>query len=610
MASLFGCYASPQGSAPVHIESLLRSAGISAASAFGHPESGLACIYDHGSAASEEGRSVVVSGRPQWRDARLVEIAEARGDAAAFLQAVADKGGFVAALGSLGGRFWVAFSDDKEKSCCLAIDRIGQRHLYYAVVDGALYFSADLRSLVIHDRRLAVIDVQAIFNYVYFHSVPSPGTIYKGVSKLVGGSYLEFKNGVASVGDYWLPDFEAQDLVDVEFLEGEIPRVLEQATRHCYEGGRSVGAFLSGGLDSSSITAMLCRVANGAGNTFSIGFGEKDYDETEYARLAVKSFGAKGHEYYVTPDDVRDSLPVIATGFSEPFGNSSALPAYFCAKMARDNGINRLLAGDGGDEIFSGNARYVKQMAFEKYGALPAFLRKGLFEPLLTGSDLAKKFTLTRKARSYVEQARLPLPDRLERYNFLHQFSPFGVFSESVMDVVDPDLPLGLLRHQFNKPERASLLNRMLYSDWKRTLQDNDLVKVNCMCDLAGVEVEYPMLDDELVELSCRIPAHVMMRGNQLRWLYKHAMRNILPHEIINKQKHGFGLPFGIWVRQHAPLRDIAYDSLSDLRGRGYFLSSFIDDAIDKHRAGHASYYGELIWVLMMLEMWLSSHEA
>ncbi|MDV3243059.1 MAG: asparagine synthase C-terminal domain-containing protein, partial [Methylocaldum sp.] len=167
---------------------------------------------------------------------------------------------------------------------------------------------------------------------------------------------------------------------------------------------------------------------------------------------------------------------------------------------------------------------------------------------------------------------------------------------------------LAVQRAYYHRPNGASPLNRMLYLDWKITLHDNDLVKVNRMCELAGVEVAYPMLDDAVIELSCRIPSKTKLKANNLRWFYKRAVHGFLPAEIINKSKHGFGLPFGIWLQNHEELKALAYGSIQQLKGRGYFRAEFLDHAIAMHQSVHAAYYGELIWVLMMLEQWFQTH--
>jgi len=354
------------------------------------------------------------------------------------------------------------------------------------------------------------------------------------------------------------------------------------------------------------VTGMLSEISETTAEAYSIGFSAEGYDEMEFARITAKHFGVRLNEYYVTPEDVVDALPIVAASYDEPFGNSSALPAYFCAKVAAENGVQRLLAGDGGDEFFAGNERYVKQDVFETYGKIPSSLRKGLIEPII--NNLPAAIPLSNKARSYIEQANIPLPDRLQTYNFLHRHSPEEIFSEDFLIHTDINSPLAIQRHTYQQPKNASTLNRMLYLDWQYTLADNDLRKVSHMCALAGVEVVYPMLDDNLVNFSCQIPSNWKIKDRDLRHFYKQSLTGWLPNATINKKKQGFGLPFGVWMETHKPLQEMAYDNLLKLKKRPYFKPEFIDHTIDLHRNQHAAYYGELIWILMVLEMWIDAH--
>ncbi|MBK8535857.1 MAG: asparagine synthase, partial [Candidatus Competibacteraceae bacterium] len=215
---------------------------------------------------------------------------------------------------------------------------------------------------------------------------------------------------------------------------------------------------------------------------------------------------------------------------------------------------------------------------------------------------------LAGKAHSYVSQARIPLPDRLDTYAFLERHDPTEVFSPDFLAQVNTAEPLMLKRAAFSAPHHASLLNRMLYLDWHFTLHDNDLVKVNTACRLAGIEVAYPLLDDDLVALSCRIPSAQKLRGSTLRWFYKQAVRDFLPHAILTKKKQGFGLPFGIWTRSEPRLLAITDDALESLKQRGWFQPAFLDRVRQLHRQAHASYYGEMVWILTMLELWLRAN--
>jgi asparagine synthase (glutamine-hydrolysing) len=367
------------------------------------------------------------------------------------------------------------------------------------------------------------------------------------------------------------------------------------------------GAFLSGGLDSSTVAGLAANQRPGM-STVTMGFDAQGYDEMEYARIASRHFGTKPLEYYVTPDDVLAALPQIAAAFPEPFGNSSAAAVYHCARIARDQGLELLLAGDGGDELFGGNERYAKQLVFERYQEVPRAIRKMLLEPVVgAASHITRAFPIG-KALSYIQQANVPLPDRLQSYNFLHRHDPQEVFTRELLERVDTSSPLRMLREEYGTPDTSDAVNRMLFLDWKFTLHDNDLVKVNTMCHMAGVDVAYPMLSQDVVDFSLRIPGNWKLRKGDLRWFYKRAYTGFLPDAIIRKTKHGFGLPFGVWTRTHGGLRKTSEEALASLAERGFFRRGFILEALRLHREGHASYYGELVWIMTVLELWLQAH--
>jgi asparagine synthase (glutamine-hydrolysing) len=307
----------------------------------------------------------------------------------------------------------------------------------------------------------------------------------------------------------------------------------------------------------------------------------------------------------VTPQDLVDGIPKLAAYLDQPFGNSSCLPAWCCARMARDDGVSRLLAGDGGDELFGGNARYGKQRLFAHYGRVPSPARQWLLEPALRLPGL-DKIPLFRKAGSYVEQARLPMPDRLQLYNLVMRLGPQQVLTDAMLAQAGPGPSLNLQRDVWASAEPGcSALNRELAYDWRFTLAESDLPKVNAACGLAGIEVAYPMLDDALLALSLTLPDDWKLRGPQLRWFFKEALRGFLPTEIIDKKKHGFGLPFGVWTLQTPALLALATDSLQGLADRGVVRRDFIDTLLRQRLAEHPGYFGEMVWILLLLEQWL-----
>jgi len=550
------------------------------------------------------GQSVctAISGNYYWRDRELSDRA-LRHDQRSTLAFAYEKHGDKL-LDKLAGRFALAIWDSRNRRGLVATDRFGQMPVYWSRHNDEVFIGPTATSLADRVGAGPRLSIQGLYHYLFFHMVPSPGSIFEDVNKLPAAHALRIADGDVQPFCYWIPAFSERPAGREEAAHAEMLQLLQSSVAQL-AGETSTGAFLSGGLDSSTVSGMLARHRPQDAQTFSIGFDAEGYDEMAYARIASEHFSTHAHEYYVTPEDVLEVLPGVAAAYDEPFGNSSAIPAYFCAKLARENGISRLLAGDGGDELFAGNERYAKQTLFEIYQALPAGLRSHLLEPL--AAKLPRR-GLSGKFASYIEQAKVPLPARLHSYNFLTRFDHHTMFDASFLAQIDTGLPFQLEQAIYHRPAGASRLNRMLYLDWQHTLADNDLRKVNRMCQLAGIEVEYPMLDDLVVEFSTRIPSSKKMRFNRLRDFYKRAVADFLPATIINKSKHGFGLPFGVWMSSHAGLQDLATQNLGRFRERGILNTGFIDDVLQLHNQSHAGYYGELVWILVMLELWLTQH--
>ena len=489
----------------------------------------------------------------------------------------------------------------------LTTDRMGHHAVYYAQSGNTLIFGSNAASVLAYPGLDAGLDSQSIFNYLYFHVIPAPRSIYRSVRRLLPGECLIFDKGQVTRQFYWQAPYAEDKSAPPAELAREFRSLLRQAVENCAQDP-ATGAFLSGGTDSSTVAGMLAQVRGAPVDTYSIGFHAEGFDETSYAKIAARHFGTRYHEYYVTPEDVVRAVPLIAAGYDEPFGNASAVPAYYCARLAADDGIHTLLAGDGGDEIFAGNARYAKQKIFELYGAVPGVLRHALIEPLAFKLPGAGAIAPLRKLRSYIEQAHIPLPDRLETYNFLHQHDIRQIFSDDFLEQVNAEEPVEDLRAIYARTSSLDPVNRMMHVDLKVTLADNDLRKVGRTSELAGMGVRYPLLDEDLVEFAGRVPASLKLKGYQLRYFFKDALKDFLPQEILKKSKHGFGLPFGLWMHEHAPLRELAYDSLGSLKQRGYLRPEYLDQLISLHRDQHSTYYGTMIWVLMMLEQWLQQH--
>ena len=543
-------------------------------------------------------------GKPRFNDSVLQKIAGRDGNLAAWRQAFEQHGH--KAPTEVVGDFAIALREQDGRTF-LAVDRFAIRSLCYRIVGERLLFAerADELANGLTDDSTE-IDPQAIFDYLYTHAIPSPRTIYKGIYRVPPAHFVLFEQGKLTVAPYWVPEFNESANVSFEPLRDEFRELLKQATARQLDGGKA-GCFLSGGTDSSTVAGMIGQATGTPAATYSIGFLAEGYDEMAFARLAAKRYNTEHHEYYVTPDDLVRSIPMVAAHYDQPFGNSSALPAYYCAKMARDDGITRILAGDGGDELFGGNSRYAKQRVFDWYQIMPGAIRKGVMEPLL-GTELAGKLPLLRKGASYVEQASVPMPDRLRMYNLITRLGIEQVLTPDFLAQVDISAPLQLQRKVWAGAKTGSNTNRELAFDWRYTLAESDLPKVCGTTRLADLDVGFPMLDDDLLAFSLRLPVSYKLKGLKLRWFFKEALRGFLPDEILVKKKQGFGLPFGVWVTRDEALRKMASESVRGLVDRGLLRAEFVDTLLNKHLYEHPGYYGEMIWISMMLEQWLRAH--
>jgi asparagine synthase (glutamine-hydrolysing) len=558
----------------------------------------------HGSFAAGGEARAIVAGRPIWPPGELADIAARQGHPQAVLAAWRAEG--TRFLARLNGSFAIAATDGNG-GAMLAVDRFGVQRMCYAGDGESVRFGTSAERVARESHHGAAIDPNALYHYLYFHTVPSPRTIYRDVRKLPPAHVALWRPGHLQVEPYWDHGAAVEAERSRDTLAHELHRVIRASVERLAPD-EATGAFLSGGIDSSTVTGVLGDVTGKPARTFTIGFDAKEYDETRFARVTVRHFKAQATEYFVTPQDTAGALPEIAAAYDEPFGNSSAVPTLLCARAARAAGMRRLLAGDGGDELYGGNSRYAKQQVFDLWWRVPRALRERVLGPALRSRALAWAGPPVRKARSYVAQASVPMPDRLQTYNFLALTPPGEVLDEAFHGVVDVGSPVHDMREWYARHARLPLVDAMLRFDWKLTLADNDLRKVVTMCELAGIDVDFPFLDNEVVEHSMRVPASYKIRRFRLRDFYKRAMDGYLPPEVIGKTKHGFGLPFGTWLLSDAGLRTLAGDSLATFRGRRIVAPRYLDFLVERHQTEHAGYYGEFVWVLLMLELWLQRH--
>ena len=544
-------------------------------------------------------------GRIDWTRSPRRDHARDHGDGATIASAYAELG--PALLDELGGDVALALFDRDRGELLLAVDRVGVRPLSYCQTQWGVVYASNARALGAHPDAPRDINPQSVFDFVYFHMVPSPQSIFRGWRKLLPGECVIVRGTNLEHRRYWTPRYVDDAAASEADLIQEYRQTVRRAVQSCLDTSHGrVGAFLSGGTDSSTVAGLVGELTGEPANTYSIGFDVPGYDESSYAQIAVRHFGTHHHEYTVTPDDVFKAAPRLARDYDEPFGNASAVASLYCAELAQDDGIGTLFGGDGGDEIFAGNERYAKQKIFELYSRIPEPLRRMLVEPLV-GVLPGNGFPVG-KAKSYLRQARTPLPDRLESYNFLNRIPPSEIFAPELLDSVHTSEPLTLLRERYREAPSDSVLHRLLYLDLKFTLADNDLRKVSGTCEMAGVDVRYPFLDAGLIAFANRVPPDLKLKGQKLRYFFKRASEGFLPPEILTKPKHGFGVPCGRWMREYRPLHELAYDSLSSLSRRGYLSATFIDRLQKLHAGEHGDYYGVMVWVLMMLELWHQHH--
>jgi asparagine synthase (glutamine-hydrolysing) len=508
------------------------------------------------------------------------------------------------ALRHIHGNFSLAILDLGAHEAFLALDRIGAEKLAFASNGNGLVFASQADMVAAHPAVGMEMEPQGLFNFIYFCEVPAPGSVFRKVEKLLPGQWAHWRKGFVNKGFYWALQYRDEPRADFAAQSDRFRSLLRECVLRA-KGDDALAAFLSGGTDSSTVCGVLKEVA-GQARTYSIGFDAGGFDEIAYARLAAKRFGLDAQEYYLQKDDVLEAIPLIARHYDEPFANESAVPTYFCAKRAAMDGFKVMLAGDGGDEIFGGNERYAKQKVFEAYQLLPLSLRKGVIEPLahLPGVSVLPP---VRKAQSYIRQANIPLPERMESYNFIYRQPLQEMFAADFLQGVDPELPGAWLREVYDRTDSDDCINRMLHLDLKFTLADNDLRKVGGMTEAAGIDVRYPLLDDAMVEFSGEVPPNWKVKGRYLRWFFKKALTGFLPDEIINKSKHGFGLPFGLWAKDHAPLRERVEDRMHAFKRRGILQPAYVDHIRQEHMSGHATYFGRMVWQILTLEEWLAA---
>ncbi len=497
----------------------------------------------------------------------------------------------------LRGMFAFAIWDENEKRLLLARDRVGKKPLYYTITrGGTLVFGSELKAVLNHPGVDREIDFTALDAYLTLGYVPDPLSIFAGCRKLMPGHYLSFKEGQVGVSQYWDFEYEKTEArTQHDYLE-ELRALLDESVRLRLISDVPLGAFLSGGIDSSTIVALMARHQSRPVKTFSIGFHEDSYNELKYARLTARKFGTEHHEFVVTPD-ICDIVDELAWYFDEPFADSSAIPTYVVSKLARDY-VKVVLTGDGGDELFAGYTRYPLEQDKNGFSYVPRWVRKG-FRPLVA------RLSHNTPGRNYIHNISL---DPMDRY--LDSVSVFTRLNKTQLYTAE-------LRHQLKQADwveygfdelaskfsTGNSLDRLLYVDSKTYLPGDILTKVDRMSMAVSLEARAPLLDHKLIDFVTRLPASLKMVGKETKRLLKLAVQDLVPPEILNRPKQGFGVPIHAWINRQ--LRERMHEILTDsrTRRRGYLNPEYIDLLLDEHERGRRD-HSTALWALLMLELW------
>jgi len=504
-------------------------------------------------------------------------------------------------VADLRGMFAFAIWDTKKRSLFIARDRVGKKPLYYTLADdGTFIFGSELKSLLLHPSIKRRIDPQAVDAYLTCGYVPDPLSILKDIHKLPPGHHLTFVNGQIKVTRYWdfryEPDEHARSRRAEDYLD-ELRSLLAESVRLRLISEVPLGAFLSGGVDSSTVVGLMSREMSQPVKTFSIGFHEDSYDELKYARVAAKHFETDHHEFVVTPD-LCQIVDELAWYLDEPFADSSAIPTYMVSKLAREY-VTVVLSGDGGDELFAGYTRYVVDRKRSGFAGVPGFVRRGLMAPL------SRRLPHGARGRNFLHNVAL---DPLDRY--LDSISIFGELNKPLLysDGFRRQLETGHgdshpFRRYAGQVKTGEALDELLYIDSKTYLPGDILTKVDRMSMAVSLEARVPLLDHKLIEFVNSIPAHLKLNGLETKYIFKRAVRDFVPSEILDRPKQGFGVPVQEWINQQ--LRERIHETLSERRTieRGFVNKHYVQVLLDEHERGRRDHSTQL-WALFMLELW------
>jgi asparagine synthase (glutamine-hydrolysing) len=504
-------------------------------------------------------------------------------------------------LDRLVGMFAFAIWDPGRQTLFCARDRLGKKPFYYHAGGAGFSFASELGGLVADPEVPRALDPDAIHHYLTLHYAPSPSTAFAGVCKLPPAHALLWHAGKVEVWRYWRPHFEPKHQRTVDELGEELWHLLRESTRLRMISDVPLGAFLSGGTDSSAVVAAMSAVAQGARiKTFSIGFRESEFNELGWARQVAQRYGTDHCELMVTPDAAR-ALPVLVAHHGEPFSDPSSIPTYYLCQLARQH-VTVALSGDGGDEAFGGYARYVWAWLAGLVDGVPrpALERLAAFTRWL-GARRSAPPSL-RLAGQHVADVIAPEADRY--LSMAGHFPPWerqGLYTpEFRARLSGPDTAEWFAR-SVREGDARNRLDQYIQNDLGGYLADGIMTKVDIASMAHSLEVRAPLLDHRIIEFGARLPVELKQHGLRKRILFKAAVRPYLPRSVLARRKRGFGIPVAAWLR--GPLRGMLEDLVTGLGGRGIFTPAALRVLVDEHLEGRAD-HGHKLWNLMVLELW------
>ena len=504
----------------------------------------------------------------------------------------------------LRGMFAFAIWDERRQELFLARDRVGKKPLLYSKTAGAFVFGSEFSALLLHPAVGREVEPRAIHDYLSFMCVPAPLTAYRDIRKLEPGHTLTLtRTGELKIERYWEPDFSKKlDLTEEEAGERAL-ELLRDAVRVRLMSEVPLGAFLSGGVDSSAVVALMAEESQGAVKTFSIGFDEQDFSELHHARRVAEYVGAEHHEFVVRPDAM-EVLPQLVEHYGEPYADSSAIPTYYVARETRKH-VTVALNGDGGDECFAGYERYAAMRLSERYRRLPGVLRERVIRRAMELLPISESRPgRARKVRRFLRAASLPPVERYLRWvSVINPEEKDGLYSDDFRESVAGRDVREHLRPWFARANGAGVVDAALLADTMTYLPNDLLVKVDIASMAVSLEARSPFLDHHVIEFAASLPERLKLRGLTTKYILKKTLRRLLPPENLSRGKMGFGVPVGHWFR--GQMQGFLRENLLSERAsrRGLFRPEAVRRMVELHTRGERDHTHQL-WTLLMLELW------